>query len=64
MKISTYFKVITAAFAVMTLAMGLLVVTGAPVYNVSTEETVAVISAIMSVVASSCVDRFEEKEDC
>lgn len=63
MKISMYFKVITAMFVAMTFAIGFLALTGAPAYNVSMEETVAVISAVTSVVAAWCGDRFE-KEDC
>lgn len=63
MKASIYFKIITATFVAMTFAMGFLVLTGASTYNVGMEETVMIISAIVSVVAAWCCDKFE-KEDC
>lgn len=62
MKVSIYFKIILAAFVAMTFAMAFLALAGAPVRNVNMEGMVTVISAISSIVASSCVDRFEE--DC
>lgn len=63
MKISMYFKIITATFVAMTFAMGFLALAGAPARNVSTEELVTLISALTSMIASGCADRFE-KEDC
>lgn len=63
MKTSTYFRIVTAAFVAMTFVMGFLVLTGTLTYNVSVEETVMTISAIVSVVAAWCCDRFE-KEGC